>query len=392
MCKRRASASRMAVGRIKPQCPSSGAHHTPPQGHTSEVVGPRALSARRPSVGIDPASRWQPARLCCLLAALGLGCQQGSEGYRSPEPPRRPTSATRPADAAVQRPRLRDGRLSASRSAHGERDLTNATDTGASSDARAGYLPGGDSPDLARISKTFGVRVHVAYNRENYFPAEWRSPPASAKGSQIKPAEAQRITRLIPGFLSMYPPALITENLRHVFLLESMSFYGLEYGGTNSRDAIYIASLGRTRPHHDVSVAALMHSELSSILYRNYDFPSGEWRQANEDTWVYIGEGKDLLGRSDLFEQSDDLFRKGFIFVYGQASLEEDVNTYVLAVIHQWSRLRSAAASYARVRRKLAVLIRFYEGIKARTHADGDFGFLNRLKSVVGLDVAVPPG
>ena len=95
--------------------------------------------------------------------------------------------------------------------------------------------------------------------------------------------------------------------------------------------------------------------------------------QINDSSWRYFGSGRDFLGRPNLLDETEDLLRSGFICAYGQASLEEDVNMYVLAVIHRWVSLNSAVSRHKRVKQKLEVLRRFYERINQQVNPSGDF-------------------
>jgi hypothetical protein len=235
--------------------------------------------------------------------------------------------------------------------------------------------------EIARIRGEFGVQVHVIYDFESYFPREWREAAYSAQGSQIDVDESMRLIRLIPGFLSMYPAQLIRRNLRDIYLLKAMSFYGLRYGGTNSLDGIYIASRGNEPKCRDERLAGVMHAEFSSILLRNYRFPSEAWSRINDSNWRYAGTIKDLIGRSDLYSHTETLLRQGFISIYGQASVEEDVNMYIECVIEQRSFVTVAAANHKRVRQKLEILTHFFEGIKHQLGFSGEFELLTRLKS-----------
>ena len=179
----------------------------------------------------------------------------------------------------------------------------------------------------------------------------------------------------------MYPPKLIANNLRHIYLLKALRFYGLVYGGTNSRDAIYISTQAKD-DDPDEFLAGIIHAELSSILFKNYSFPTEEWSKINGASWRYIGSGKDLLGRAGLYEQSEDLLSRGFMSVYSQASIEEDVNMYVSTLIERRSVVFSAAARHEKVRQKFKVLTKFYEGVKRQLCVAGEFEFLTRLQSL----------
>ena len=70
----------------------------------------------------------------------------------------------------------------------------------------------------ARINQAYGVRVHYLFERESFFPKEWREAPFSAQGWQIRGDDALQMMPLIEEFLSRYPAQLITRNFaRHLF-------------------------------------------------------------------------------------------------------------------------------------------------------------------------------
>ena len=52
-----------------------------------------------------------------------------------------------------------------------------------------------------------------------------------------------------------------------------------------------------------------------------------------------------MLGRKDLFRQTEGLLDQGFLFAYSQASLEEDVNMFIFAVIDRPTSLYAAIAA-----------------------------------------------
>jgi hypothetical protein len=236
--------------------------------------------------------------------------------------------------------------------------------------------------EVARIRQDFGVRVHITYDRDKFFPTKWKSAPISAQGSQIRSDGAMQILQTVAAFLSMYPSEVYMNNLHNIYLLNSLTVYGLEYGGTNSRDAIYVVGRGGGNGG-DEFLSATLHAEFSSILFRNYHFPKEEWSRVNDSNWKYAGKGTDLLGQGSLYDQTDDLFRRGFVRVYGQASIEEDVNMYVFSAIYRPSSFGRAASTHKKVRQKLEILIRFYEKLKSQLRAAGDFDFLTRLKSSI---------
>jgi hypothetical protein len=327
-----------------------------------------------------------------LATVLVFGCRQQSEIGKNSQSVNVSTPKSQLASPHTQRFSAPEVGSLGPENRDGSKDQRRARDSVADSSRDLHETPPAEDLDheIARIRKEYRVVVHVRYDSDNFFPSEWKEAPPSANGSQIDPDQARRITRLIPGILSMYPPELVARNLRDIYLLESMSFYGLPYGGTNSRDGIFITSGTKEHGyHHSCYLVALMHAEFSSILYRNCFFPTEEWSKINDKIWKYFGRGKDLLGRSDLFDQTEELLDQGFVTVYGQASLEEDVNEYVAALIGRRLSLLQAVGRHKRVRQKLEILTRFYEGIQRQTGSNGQFEFLTRLKSTIDPSVQV---
>jgi hypothetical protein len=213
-----------------------------------------------------------------------------------------------------------------------------------------------------RIRAAFGVQVHFSYDAESFFVGGWRKPPCSAKGSQISLDQALLLTPTIELFLSSYPRNIIEHNLRHIYLLGEMSFYGLEYGGTYLADSIYVAS-NEAKGYSKTDLNGTLHHEFSSILCRNYGFPWTEWAAANEHDWRYAGSGVDLVARFDALQQTEALLKMGLLTVYSQASMEEDVNMYAEYYLGKRAELLSAASKFKRVRQKLIILNRFYKNL-----------------------------
>lgn len=184
---------------------------------------------------------------------------------------------------------------------------------------------------VARIEREFGVRIYYLYDAETFFPY-WRSSPYSARGEPIDVEGALRMLPIIKSFLGKYSKRFIAQNLSRIYLLKRMSFYGREFAGTYLANGIYVAN-----PGWDTGfVEATLHSEFSSILYNNYEFPVRRWCQVNGENWRYKGYGKDYdcLDDPDLCVRKEELLAEGFLCKYGYISIEEDFNTYIDCLIN----------------------------------------------------------
>lgn len=210
------------------------------------------------------------------------------------------------------------------------------------------------------IKTSYGVNIHYKYIPQSFFPQQ-----PSARGSQAWLKNITITLTLVEKFLSKYPKEVISNNLSDIFLLGTLEFNGKSYGGTYMDSAIYV-STGGFYIHSDSSLLGLMHAEFSSILFHNYKFPLEEWETVNKPTWRYLGSGFDMLGRPEIYDQTDELLQNGFLQEYSQATLEEDFNKFVEWTFTKPERLRKLASKYERVRKKYELLIKFYESIDAK--------------------------
>jgi len=208
-----------------------------------------------------------------------------------------------------------------------------------------------------QIKKVYGVTIHYTYTHESFFPHD-----PSARGSQSWLTNLRSTLPLVEKFLSKYPQEVIHRNLTDIFLLGTLEFSGKRYGGTYIDSAIYI-STGGFFTYSGSSLIGVMHAEFSSILLHNYKFPSEEWEAVNKPTWRYLGSGFEMLGRDEVYNQTDELFDNGFLEGYSQASLEEDFNIFAAWVFTKPHRLRELTSKHERLRKKYYLVMKFYKSI-----------------------------
>ncbi len=215
------------------------------------------------------------------------------------------------------------------------------------------------------IHSKFGVQIHFKYDREEFFPQRWLKSPISAEGKQISPKEAKRILPIIRKFLTHYPRNVITKNLTDIFLSEELVFYGKNFGGSNSKSGLYIQSQSQNaaRGVSDEFLLGLLYSEFSSILYRNYQFPKAEWAAVNPNDFKYVGTGRAMLGSKNLYGQTEDLMRKGFLIKYSQSNIENDFNMITRWLFTKRKKLNELCEKYPKIKVKREIAERFYKTI-----------------------------
>jgi hypothetical protein len=218
---------------------------------------------------------------------------------------------------------------------------------------------------IERIEMDYGVKVLYEYDAKAFFPAEWLAAPVSGDGSQMPRRELAEVVDAIEQFLSAYPKEVLEKNLKTIYLMSGMNFYGKGFGAAYGKSAIYVNSEGKSKGYTHQFLLSQMHSELSSIFLINYGekFPVDKWNDINASGWEYEGTGIEMLGQSDIFAQTEELLSLGFLVNYSQSSLENDVNMFAFWAFTKAEKLKELASKYERIGRKHQLVVEFYRTI-----------------------------
>lgn len=209
-----------------------------------------------------------------------------------------------------------------------------------------------------------GVKIVFNYSPAIY-PQSWLVPPINANGVPMKPSEIARSKQSVANALQKYPGALLRKELKAVHFLRSMKFYDIEYGGTNSSDALYLTNDGTDKGYTDLYLEQTFHHEFSSILFRNYVyfFDSSSWRKANLPGFDY-NDPENGVGAIRNNQSSQDidtaLCEKGFLTQYSMSGIENDMNTFAQNLFSPSPGFWDIADHYPRINEKLNILISFY--------------------------------
>lgn len=216
--------------------------------------------------------------------------------------------------------------------------------------------------------------VSVLFRDEpDVFPEHWRSDPISASAVPLPAEEVNRSLTVVARAMGRYPTSLLRENLRRVFVMHSLRFYGLEYGGTNSSDTVYIANQGARRGYTDGYLERAFHHEFSSILMRNHPdkFDWTAWQAANPEGFGYAAGGTEAVrsGRANTFYDRRFL-AQGFLCEYATSSIEEDFNMYAEGLMSGSRRFWAAVENYPAVAKKAELAMRFYAALDPSLNAE----------------------
>ncbi len=212
------------------------------------------------------------------------------------------------------------------------------------------------------------VPVHVA-GGSNIFPLEWQQKPIRAQAAPLPEQEVSRSLAAAQRAIQKYPPRLIQRNLKGVYFVGELRFYGLPYGGTNSQDAIYLANRGQRNGFTDDFLEESFHHEFSSILLRNYagKFDEPSWIACNAPGGLYRSNGTDALRDGTASTEYQRAYHElGFLAQYATASVEEDFNMMAEGLFSGSSRFWVAVDSYPRLKMKCAQTILFYKSLDER--------------------------
>lgn len=212
------------------------------------------------------------------------------------------------------------------------------------------------------IDANTGVKISFSAAGK-IFPDSWYSERIDAQAISLEASEFERSEEIVKVVLQDYPAELIQRNLKAVFVLKNITFYGQSFGGTNSIDTVYLSNEGVISGYTDFYLEQLFHAEFSSILLRNHkpSFDESEWIRNNPSDFTYGNGGVAALKENNASETFDtELNRMGFINEYATSSLENDFNAFAKNLFLPKEGFSNLVETYERIRNKRKQIIAFY--------------------------------
>ncbi|MFL5752385.1 MAG: hypothetical protein ACJ76F_03185 [Bacteroidia bacterium] len=204
----------------------------------------------------------------------------------------------------------------------------------------------------------------IFVEEENMFPESWYGGEINGKGFSLDTSEYERSEKMILKALSKYPVPVLTKNLKKIYIVHSIQFYGQTFGGTNSNDRVYVGNKGVEMGYTDEYLEQTFHHEFSSVLLRKYPsfFDQENWKAANSEDFSY-GKGGVAALKSGESDQDFDstLNKQGILCQYGKASVEEDFNTFAENLFLSSDNFWDIIARYERLNKKAQLIINFYK-------------------------------
>lgn len=215
---------------------------------------------------------------------------------------------------------------------------------------------------IEEIELQYGIDIKYDVG-DNAIPELWKNPPSNGAATPITRYNLCRYFPVLSRELKKYPANIIRRDLSTIYLLSSLSFYGVQYGGTSIGNSIYLTGGARSEGYTDAYFASLLHHEMSSIFYRTYHFPKEAWSSINPENFFYAKTDNQVLkaiAKGDKLKNNTSLYREGFLSTYGYSTLENDFNLYTEMAFTHPQQLRSLVEKYSRVRQKADLMKSFY--------------------------------
>jgi hypothetical protein len=209
-----------------------------------------------------------------------------------------------------------------------------------------------------------GIPVGFSFY-ERIFPESWRVSPINGRGESLSREELRRSERIIARALVKYPESVLKDNLHGVYVLKSIKFYDVGYGGTNSINEVYVTNNGESLGYTDNYVEQTFHHEFSSILFRNFPqyLDQKAWMSANPIDFNYNDpeNGVGAIRKNESSQDLDTLFcSKGFLTQYATSGIENDINTVAQNLFRPSTGFWEIVERYPSVKQKTILLIGFY--------------------------------
>lgn len=212
-----------------------------------------------------------------------------------------------------------------------------------------------------RVGEAFTVVSFQADKK--IFPCKWRKKKTDTRVTQVLPIDRLRTLGSLQKAVDKYPAWVIKKHLKIIYVVGTLTFNDVEYGGTYYKNRIYIANDGLDKGFTNEYIEGRFHHEFSSILLKKQSdlFNVEAWIAANPADFEYGNGGIEALENNHASLTLDpNLYSKGFLNEYSMASYEEDFNCIAEYIFMKHPGFWQAWEASEIIRRKTDLLIEFY--------------------------------
>ena len=190
-------------------------------------------------------------------------------------------------------------------------------------------------------------------------PESWRTGSINGRSTPLNPSLYNKAADIIIEALSAYPKEFLVNHLKGIGIVDSLSFYNVQYGGTAAyANKVVVIVVKSYSYEHTVST---IHHEFNHLLVYHNEFPEAQWSALNRSGFSYSGGGVQAIqnGQSDM-NFTDAMIQQGFACQYGQSALIEDVATFVEFAFMRRSEFIRRISTNSIALSKFNILKRFY--------------------------------
>jgi len=219
---------------------------------------------------------------------------------------------------------------------------------------------------------------------DSFLPGSWVEEPIMAVIEPLDASLHAEASGILNEALAKYPDSILKEFLDGIYVVGSLRFYDVGYGGTYMANAERIVLVYR-ESFDARGFEQRFHHEFSSILLKKNEeaFEPLRWKKGNAPGYVYRAPGvieeqsgdrseatrvlaaeqkKTGGSGSGLLRLDTELMAEGFLTQYNQVSIEQDLNetaAHLFTNPNLWDYCRD----YPKIDHKIDVLIDFYRSL-----------------------------
>ncbi len=215
------------------------------------------------------------------------------------------------------------------------------------------------------IDPLTGIKI-IWVTENDMFPEDWSENPINSSAISLEKTEINRSLEVIISVLNEYSQELLSNNIERIYILHSLNFYGVSFGGTNSMNRIYLSNRGEQEGHTNLWIKQSFHHELSSILLRNYPeyFDENSWHQINPTDFSYGEGGSNAIIDGNANTEIDIAYLQfGFLNQYSTSSLENDFNEFAKNIFKSEMGFWNFVDTHNQIQQKVTLTIDFYNNL-----------------------------
>ncbi|MBN1198294.1 MAG: hypothetical protein JXA23_03005 [Bacteroidales bacterium] len=209
--------------------------------------------------------------------------------------------------------------------------------------------------------------IDILFDTEpRMFPPSWYCKRIGAEAVSLPKEYRTEAMDILNHAIAKYPEEVLFVYLRKVYVLKSLAFFGVPYGGTNTKDVIYLTYDNSNPERTSEFVEGVFHHEFSSVLLRKFtkNLDKKAWESINPPDFFYGKGGVEAIKKGEASLDYDySLLEIGFLNKYSQSDFEEDVNVVAQNLFCGGEQFWFIVDTFGKIREKTTLAIHFYHQI-----------------------------